>query len=384
MPQIVYRTKEIYGRIGSAYIKGFINFGYMVFNKRFYNFILQVLVWGLFLILPYFMIPHTSPDLQRQILAVREAQPHWVYYTFLTSFSLNFCLIIFFYLHNQYLFDRFMLHTKPPLGLLLYIIIVIISFSTIFGLSCIIRNKLLDIFSLVERPIEIRDVIRTGTWFLMVLFGAIGIKLTDLWRRAERRTREIENEHLRTELSFLHMQINPHFLFNSLNTIYGMSLKKSDNAPKAVLKLSQLLRYMIEETGHDMVPLEQEVIYLNNFIDLQKMRSGPSLTVTFDVEGDINQANIAPMLLLPFVENAFKYGLNNSMESPIQIELIVTKETIEFSVINRKFENMGRHSSGVGIPNVQRRLALLYPRKHELNIKDTGETYFVKLKISLI
>jgi sensor histidine kinase YesM len=218
----------------------------------------------------------------------------------------------------------------------------------------------------------------------MVLFGAIGIKLTDLWRQAERRARDIENEHLRTELSFLHMQINPHFLFNSLNTIYGMSLKKSDNAPKAVLKLSQLLRYMIEETGHNTVPLEQEVTYLNNFIELQKMRSGPSLSVTFDVEGDINGANIAPMLLLPFVENAFKYGLNNSLDSPIQISLWVSKERIVFSVINRKFENMERHSSGIGIPNVERRLQLLYPGKHELRIQDTGDTYFVKLNIALV
>jgi len=90
------------------------------------------------------------------------------------------------------------------------------------------------------------------------------------------------------------------------------------------------------------------------------------------------------MLLLPFVENAFKYGLNNSEESPIQIELSANKESIVFSVTNRKFENMERHSSGIGIPNVQRRLALLYPGKHELNIQDTGETYYVKLKISLI
>jgi LytS/YehU family sensor histidine kinase len=179
------------------------------------------------------------------------------------------------------------------------------------------------------------------------------------------------------------MQINPHFLFNSLNTIYGLSLKKSDNAPKAVLKLSQLLRYMIEETGHDTVPLEQEVSYLNNFIELQKMRSGPSLTVTFDVEGDINSANIAPMLLLPFVENAFKYGLNNSLDSPIQISLDVSRETIIFSVINRKFENMERHSSGIGIPNVQRRLELLYPGKHILNIEDAVDTYLVKLIITL-
>jgi sensor histidine kinase YesM len=106
--------------------------------------------------------------------------------------------------------------------------------------------------------------------------------------------------------------------------------------------------------------------------------------VTLDVEGDINMANIAPMLLLPFVENAFKYGLNNSVESPIQISLNVTKEHIVFSVINRKFDNMERHSSGIGIPNVERRLQLLYPNKHELTIQDKGDTYYVKMKITIV
>lgn len=355
----------------------------MILNKRFYNILLQVLLWGLFLTLPYFMIPHIASDTSRQLLAARETQPHWVEYTFLTSFSLNLCLIIFFYLHNVYLFDWFIVQRNVT-GYIFYGVIILLSFGAIFGVSYLIRSELLKTFSLFERQIEVRDVIRSASWFFMVLFAGIGVKLTELWRQAERRARDIENEQLRTELSFLHMQINPHFLFNSLNTIYGMSLKKSDNAPKAVLKLSQLLRYMIEETGHNTVPLEQEVIYLNNFIELQKMRSGPSLSVAFDVEGNINAANIAPMLLLPFVENAFKYGLSNSSDSPIQISLKADSEMINFSVTNRKFENMERHSSGIGIPNVERRLQLLYPGKHELKIEDYGDNYFVKLKISLI
>jgi hypothetical protein len=354
----------------------------MVRDRKFYNILMQVLLWGLFLVLPYFMIPHNSPDLNRQLMLVRESQPHWIYYMFLTSLSLNACLVIFFYVHNQYFFDRFILSGKPT-GYVIYMVVISASFGLIFLISYLIRKELLHTFSLFERPLEVRDIIRSAMWFFLVLFAGVGVKLTDLWRRAEQRARDIENEHLRTELSFLHMQINPHFLFNSLNTIYGLSLKKSDNAPKAVLKLSQLLRYMIEETGHDTVPLEQEVSYLNNFIELQKMRSGPSLTVTFDVEGDINSANIAPMLLLPFVENAFKYGLNNSLDSPIQISLDVSRETIIFSVINRKFENMERHSSGIGIPNVQRRLELLYPGKHILNIEDAVDTYLVKLIITL-
>jgi two-component system LytT family sensor kinase len=361
-----------------------LNFGFMAFDKRFLNIILQVLLWVLFLMIPYFMIPHNSPELNKQLLMTRESQPHWMYYMFLSSLSLNVCLVFFFYIHNQFLFDRFILKMSPPNGYIIYTIIILFSFGAIFTISYIIRDLLLNTFSLFERPIEVRDIIRSAMWFFLVLFAGIGVKLTEQWRLAERRARDIENEQLRTELSFLHMQINPHFLFNSLNTIYGMSLKKSDNAPKAVLKLSQLLRYMIEETGHNMVPLEQEVTYLNNFIELQKMRSGPSLTVTFDIDGDINSANIAPMLLLPFVENAFKYGLSNSHESPIQINLSIKKERICFSVTNRKFENMGRHSSGIGIPNVERRLQLLYPNKHELTIEDNTDTYFVKLKISLV
>jgi hypothetical protein len=343
---------------------------------------MQIILWGLFLALPFFMIPHNTPDQNRQLMITRESQPNWAYYTYLTSVSLNVCLIIFFYIHNQYIFDYFILR-NTRYGYALYVVILVISFSSIFEVSYVIRRALLNTFSLFERPIEVRDVIRTATWFFLVLFAGVGIKLTDLWRQAEKRARDIETEHLRTELSFLHMQINPHFLFNSLNTIYGMSLKKSDNAPKAVLKLSQLLRYMIEETGHDMVPLDQEVSYLNNFIELQKMRSGPSLLVTFKVDGNISGAMIAPMLLLPFVENAFKYGLSNNMESPIQIDLQVDRDKIIFSVINRKFENMERHSSGIGIPNVVRRLELLYPERHTLDIQDRGDTYYIKLKILL-
>lgn len=354
----------------------------MATDRRFYLIAIQVILWGVFLAVPYLMIPHTSPDINRELLNSRESQPHYVDYLFLYSFSLNACLIIFFYIHNYFLFDFFILRGKTA-DYIIYLLIILLSFTVIFEVSTLVRNWLLSTFSLFERPIETRDVVRSGTWFFMVLFAAIGIRLTELWRQAERRAREIENEHLRTELSFLHMQINPHFLFNSLNTIYGMSLKKSDNAPKAVMKLSQLLRYMVEETGHDQVPIEKEVAYLYDYIELQKMRSGPFLTVTFKVDGNLHSAKIAPMLLMPFVENAFKYGLSNSMESPISIGLIISASQIRFSVCNRKFNNIERHSSGIGIANVVRRLELLYPDRHELSIKEEAEAYSVTLNIPL-
>ncbi|MCW3128225.1 MAG: hypothetical protein JWO03_3883 [Bacteroidetes bacterium] len=346
-------------------------------KRKIYSILIQIVLWGLFLALPYFMIPRTGSNPHRELIINRDTQPFWDYYSFLSSFSLNLCLIIFFYIHQRYIFKKYILTNKY----LNYMTTVIVSFVIIFAVSYYIRELMLRVFSLYERPVEVRDVIRTATWFLLVLFAAFGIKIADLWRRSEERNREIENEHLRTELSFLHMQINPHFLFNSLNTIYGLSLKKSDNAPKAVLKLSQLLRYMIEENGHDKVPLEQEVTYLNNYIEMQKMRSASSLTVTFEVRGDTSMAMIAPMLLLPFVENAFKYGISNSALSPIDIVLSADRESIIFTVTNKKFDYLERHSSGIGIPNVQRRLELMYPDSYELDIRDQSDIYSLSLKI---
>ena len=140
---------------------------------------------------------------------------------------------------------------------------------------------------------------------------------------------------------------------------------------------------MIEETGHDSVSLEQEVNYINNYIELQKMRSTSSLNITFDVQGDIHTAAIAPMLLLPFIENAFKYGISSTAHSPIDISLSARRDMILFSVINKKFDQQNKHSTGIGIPNVQRRLDLIYPGKHEIDIQDLGDTYYIKLKIIL-
>ena len=348
-------------------------------RRKIYSVLLQIAIWAVFLAIPYLMLPRLGAGVNRELVNARDTQPNWEYYAFFSSFALNLSLIIFFYIHQRYIFDRFILTGQY----FFYIVTIVLSFVLIFYASYFIREALLRIYSLYERPIEMRDIVRIASWYLLILFAAFGTKITELWRLAEQRNREIETEHLRTELSFLHMQINPHFLFNSLNTIYGLSLKKSDNTPKAVLKLSQLLRYMIDENGQDKVPLEQEVTYLNNYIEMQKMRSSPSLSVSFDVTGNIALAMIAPMLLLPFVENAFKYGMSNSAASPIDIKLTVDRESIFFSVTNKKFDYLERHSSGIGIPNVQRRLELLYPGSYELDIKDHTHIYSVNLKILL-
>ncbi len=335
-----------------------------------------MVIWSVFLILPYVNLPRTATSPHRELLVNRDMQPHWEEYSFLYAFSINLCLLAFFYIHDRFIFQ--LIRTSRYVQ---YVAVIVLSFFTVFAVTYLFRNAMQNYWNIYDAPLELRSFIRVAVWFFVILFAAFGIGITDLWREAEQRTRSIETEQLRTELAFLHMQINPHFLFNSLNTIYGLSLKKSDNAPKAVLKLSQLMRYMIEENGQDLVPLDQEIDYLNNYIEIQKMRSSAAVHVTFDVAGNTSTAMIAPMLLMPFVENAFKYGISNSAPSPISISLSVNPASILFVVTNKKFDYLERHSSGIGIANVQRRLDLLYPGQHELDIRDHSDTYSLSLKI---
>ena len=222
----------------------------------------------------------------------------------------------------------------------------------------------------------------------MVFLISLGLKLLGQWRLAEERAKEIENEQLRTELSFLHAQINPHFLFNSLNTIYSLSLKKSDAAPNAIIKLSQLLRYVVDEASRESVPLSQEINYLNNYLELQKLRSAGNVIVRFTTTGTVETASIAPLLLLPFVENAFKYGISASQDSIVEISLGVEAGIIHFNIKNLKFTSEDfeteKYSTGIGIPNVRRRLDLLYPGQYTLKIDDTNNFYQVQLTIPSI
>ena len=324
------------------------------------------------------MVPHVSEEGSVDSFIRHAAPPaDMAMNMFLGSLAFNICIIIFFYIHHYFIFDRFVVTRKY----LAYILILVVGFIVIFYGSRIFKRAIFESIPFMLRPVSFREFVRAVTWYLLVVFVSFVIKLFMQLRQAEQRAKEIENAQLRTELSFLHAQINPHFLFNSLNTIYSLALKKSDLAPTAVLKLSHLLRYVIDDANRDHVPLEQEVNYLNNYIELQKLRSTSSLAVDFKVVGDISSTQIAPLLLLPFVENAFKYGISNHEPSPIDILLERTPKALTFIINNRKFEQGENDSTGIGINNVKRRLELLYPGKHDLQMLDKPDTYFIKLTI---
>ncbi|MEZ0541006.1 sensor histidine kinase [Fibrella arboris] len=187
------------------------------------------------------------------------------------------------------------------------------------------------------------------------------------------------------ELAMLKLQVSPHFLFNTLNNIRWLARKKADQTEEAVLKLSQLLRYMLYQAQRDHVPLTQEIEHLHHYIDLQQMRLNDRQTVAFDVEGPVNGLLIEPLLFIPFVENAFKYGLHGQEASHIRIQLTVLESTLSFSVTNPLFAASGASSedSGIGIANVKQRLALHYPERHTLEYGAKAGQFNVQIVLQL-
>ena len=225
-----------------------------------------------------------------------------------------------------------------------------------------------------------------GSYAVFMLVFAIGTCITVMqqWIKTERNKERIETEKLNTELSFLKSQVNPHFFFNTLNNIYSLAIVQSEQTAPAVLKLSSIMRYILTETQNDFVPLENEISFLKNYIDLQLVRLTDKVKVTFNADIQNPQIQIAPLLFIPFVENAFKYGISTKENSAINIELTQKgKEVVLFVSNNIVHTDATIHeTTGIGINNVKRRLELLYPSKFDLHVSDDGKLFTVNLSIT--
>jgi len=210
------------------------------------------------------------------------------------------------------------------------------------------------------------------------------IRVMREWFLAEKQKTEMEAEKLMAELAFLKSQINPHFLFNILNNICSLARKKSDDTENAIIKLSHIMRYMLQDSQNEKVNLGKEIEYLQNYIELQRMRISEQVNIRFTMEGEIETILIEPLLLIPFVENAFKHGISYLENSEIEIDLKVVKNMLSIMVANRIIKQSKETfppESGIGLKNVLRRLELLYPEKHSISINDNGEKYQVELQI---
>jgi two-component system, LytTR family, sensor kinase len=203
--------------------------------------------------------------------------------------------------------------------------------------------------------------------------------------KMERNAKDKVNENLKTELSFLRSQVSPHFMFNVLNNMVSLARKKSDLLEPSLIKLSSLLRYMLYETD-EKVPLQKEIEYLQSYIDLQQQRFGSTIKIEAEMHAGDAYLEIEPMLLIPFVENAFKHGTGMIDDAEINIELKVEKCLLTFSARNKFNEasvEMKDKTSGIGLVNVQRRLSLLYDTRHSLMITKQGSWFVVSLQILL-
>ncbi len=220
--------------------------------------------------------------------------------------------------------------------------------------------------------------------FLMAWALSTSIKFSLDYARIERERKDSENENLKSELSLLRSQISPHFMFNVLNSLTALARKKSDELEPIIIKLSQLMRYMLYDSGVNKASLETEIEYLQNYIDLQKLRFGSAIVVRFEKSISNNGFNLEPMLLIPFVENAFKHGTGMILQPEIDIHLSNEGNSLNFVVKNKFAGDVKEEkdaTSGIGLQNVKRRLELLYPGKYSLKIVQEKEWFEVKLKL---
>jgi len=216
------------------------------------------------------------------------------------------------------------------------------------------------------------------------------LKLSKSWfwvSELEKELLEKEKQKTEVELKALKAQINPHFFFNTLNNIYSMALDKDERLPDTILQLSDLMRYFLYESKDNFIPLEKELAVVSNYIALQKIRSDAQLNFEMKSSGEINGQKIAPLLLITFLENAFKHGAKgNSETSFIRINTEIEKDRLIFSVENNKGivdEIKAGDHRGLGLENIKRQLELLYPKKHLLAIKNTKDNFSVHLQLDL-
>ena len=204
------------------------------------------------------------------------------------------------------------------------------------------------------------------------------------WYKTRHLHQSLEKERSAAELAMLRSQINPHFLFNAINDIYSLSYHKSDQAPLALLKLSEILRYTLHESKTELTGLKQEVDYLENVIELQRISAKGNIYVVFYVRGDINRQQVPALLLTVFVENAFKHGVVNQPEHTVAINLEIDGNKVHFAVRNKKGNYQKDKTGGIGLNNAKRRLELIYGDKYDLLIDDTATHYSVKLTLEAV
>ncbi|OUS01104.1 hypothetical protein A9Q86_09425 [Flavobacteriales bacterium 33_180_T64] len=298
-------------------------------------------------------------------------------------------VILLFYINYIILVPRFLLKKKLKVYLVSIFILIVVP-TLIFELF--LKDAVFDPPRIFKPEFLNNRPIRVGFRFIMfplilntavVVFGTV-ISIYSEWIKNDRNKKEIEMQKSNAQINFLKNQLSPHFLFNSLNSIYSLTNKKSSDAPEAVITLSELMRYMLYQADGDFVCLKDELEYVQNYLKLQRLRILNNENVTLNIHGNVNQQKIRPLLLISFIENAFKYGTDFKGNTYVKIEIFVDDLEFKFSCVNSVgSRNESYENSGIGLKNTKERLELLYPENHSLMISEVNNEFNINLILKL-
>ena len=331
----------------------------------------HVFVWFALFIIPYLLSYGESQEINRI------AAHFWI--------PLAFSMLLF-YINYYVLIDQFLFTKKTVLFVLLNTLLILIFIflkdyieNTYFTelISKRLKDKLDD-----GPPIKMFFYVQAIS-YLAPLFFSIAVKTTNRWAKTEAERKEAANFKLQSELQHLHYQLQPHFFFNSLNNIYALVDISPDQAKKSIHSLSKLMRYMLYETNTELISLKKEIDFMKKYIDLMKLRVSDKTTITYNFPNEETGIQIAPLLFISLIENAFKHGVSASKESSILINLTYKNKTILFTIENDNLpkQTEDKSGSGIGLPNVQKRLELLYPNKNNFTTTIKDNRYLVNLEI---
>ncbi|MBT3243811.1 MAG: sensor histidine kinase [Bacteroidetes bacterium] len=330
--------------------------------------LIHITFWIVVLIIPVILQFTSTPDL------TKPWRIHTLYTTGFTlvAFYFSFWLISPYVLLNKVFIKNFLVFL---FGASLIMVMKISGYH--------ILNPLLENIYEQHQLLSVAFLIADSTNTSLIMAIAILIRISMNYYMEKQLKADLVLQQHSTELALLKAQINPHFFFNTLNNIYSLVYKKSDDAPEALLKLSEIMRYMLYETKTDLVPLEKELVHLENYLELEKLRVKDPSFISYKTKGDIKGIFVPPLLLLSFVENAFKHGKRKVDNPGIIIRLRVGIDELDFTVINYTLDNLPakKQKEGIGLQNVSRRLELLYPDSHDLEITNIKNQYKVSLTL---
>ena len=320
-------------------------------------------------------------------------------YLYAKSYSLGYAIwgtsthltiaFTLFYVNDRYIASRYF-KTRQFKKFAFYIVLLWALGVFLMTLDSYLWLKELN-FTLGKRhrPWTIEELKRHlwgGTFVVFFyLWSSTQIRIMIDWFRNVEIQKDLENQRLTAELSMLKLQVSPHFLFNTLNNIYSLAFQQRPQAPEAILKLSDIMRYMLYEANAEKVSLQKEITYVENFIDLQKLRLRHT-EVRFNISGNYRGKQITPMLLLPLVENSFKYGVSAKEPSVISIDLSVEDNCLIFTTENKVFQQKAPkrpEEGGIGLSNTRKRLEFMYPKKHQFKAEAEGDMFLTRLEIEL-